>query len=213
MRLMLNHGVFYEFLPFGGNKKETLLIDEVEIGEPYSMIISTNAGLWRYEIGDIVTFTSKDPYRIVINGRTKSCINLCGEELMVGNAEKAIKNACDITHARAVEFTAGPIFLTEKEAGGHEWIVEFEKKPNDMDVFTHTLDENLKALNSDYEAKRAGGILLNMPKVHAVKQGTFYEWMKFGNRLGGQNKIPRLSDTREYILALRSFSEVGEKIN
>ena len=163
------------------------------------MVISTNAGLWRYNIGDTVRFTSTNPYRIKITGRTKHFINAFGEELVIENAETAIAKACEDTKAVIDNFTAGPVYLESRSKGGHEWVIEFLKEPNDLNSFIKSLDNNLKLLNSDYEAKRQGDLALVAPIVHVAPQGTFYEWMKRRNKLGGQNKVPRLSNDRAHL--------------
>jgi hypothetical protein len=200
--LMLDYGVFYEFIPAEEINKEypdTITLDQVEIGKNYAMVITTNAGLWRYNIGDTVKFTSTSPYRIKISGRTKHFINVFGEEVIIENAETAITEACEQTGAVIDNFTVGPIFLEKSHHGGHEWIVEFKIKPNDLEKFTFLLDASLRKVNSDYDAKRAFDLALMMPKVHSVEEGTFYNWMKKRGKLGGQNKVPRLSNSREYI--------------
>ncbi|MTI31686.1 GH3 auxin-responsive promoter family protein [Xanthovirga aplysinae] len=202
MLLMLDYGVFYEFIPLEDMEKEDpkcLRIDEVELGKTYAVIISTNAGLWRYNLGDTVKFTSLFPYRIKISGRTKQFINAFGEELMVENAETAITQACQLTGAVIQNFTAGPIYLEEGKKGGHEWIVEFVKEPESLEVFTKILDEKLQEINSDYEAKRYKDMALLSPLVHNVPVGTFYQWMKKRGKVGGQHKVPRLANNREYL--------------
>ena len=202
MLLMLDYGIFYEFIPMnttGLATNEPVPLWEVEVGKNYAMIISTNAGLWRYNIGDTVRFTSTNPYRIKISGRTKHFINAFGEELVIENAEEAIEKTCDFTNSIIENFTAGPIYLEKNKRGGHEWIIEFEKVPNDLQEFALILDENLKKLNSDYEAKRQNDLALIAPKIHSVPIGTFYKWMKSRNKLGGQNKVPRLSNDRLHL--------------
>lgn len=202
MLLMLDYGVFYEFIPmenFEDENPKTLTIGEVELGKNYAMVISTNGGLWRYMIGDTVIFTSKNPYKIKISGRTKHFINAFGEELIIDNAEKALKVSCERTDAIIREYTAAPVFMGESNKGGHEWLIEFEKHPNNLEHFIELLDTNLKAVNSDYEAKRYKSLSLEMPKVHAVAEGTFYNWLKMRGKLGGQNKVPRLANNRKYI--------------
>jgi phenylacetate-coenzyme A ligase PaaK-like adenylate-forming protein len=200
--LMLDYGIFYEFIP--AEEPESLYpksyqLHEVELGKNYAMIITTNSGLWRYNIGDTVKFTSKNPYRIKISGRTKHFINAFGEELIVENAEHAITKACELTNAVIDNFTAGPVYLDQGKKGGHEWIIEFIKKPADINQFKRSLDEMLRKINSDYDAKRSSDLALVEPIIHAVEQGTFYKWMKKRNKLGGQNKVPRLSNNRDFI--------------
>ena len=202
MLLMLDYGVYYEFIPssdFDNETPKTLTLEEVEIGENYALVITTNAGLWRYKIGDTVTFTSKYPYRIKITGRTKNFINAFGEELIVDNAEKAISIACDKTNALIKEFTAAPIFFSDKNSGGHEWLIEFEKEPSCINYFTEVLDNALKSINSDYEAKRYQDMVLRKPLIKSVPDNTFYNWLKLKGKLGGQHKVPRLYNDRRYI--------------
>lgn len=202
MLLMLDYGIFYEFIPvreIDSANPTVLTLDQVEINESYAVIITTNAGLWRYKIGDTVRFTSTDPYRIRISGRTKHFINAFGEEVVVENAEVAIAEACRKTDAEIENFTAGPIYLENSKKGGHEWIIEFAKDPEDLGRFRQILDEKLREINSDYDAKRYKDIALDPPTVHAVEKGIFYNWMKKRGKLGGQNKVPRLSNDREYL--------------
>ena len=200
--LLLDNGIFYEFIPmdeFGTENQRYLNITEVEIGKNYAMVITTNGGLWRYIIGDTVKFTSTNPHRIVVSGRTKHYINAFGEELIIDNAEVGLKAACELTGAQVSEYSAGPIFMSDKEKGAHEWVIEFSKDPSDFNLFVETLDKKLQEINSDYEAKRYKNITLNPPKVHKAKPGLFFEWMRSRGKLGGQNKVPRLANTREYI--------------
>lgn len=200
--LMLDYGIFYEFIPVDDLENQhpkALRLSEVETGKNYAMVISTNAGLWRYNIGDTVKFTSLSPYRIKISGRTKHFINAFGEELIVENADTAITKACEATGAIIENFTAAPVFLEANKKGGHEWIIEFKAKPNDLAEFTHVLDSTLRQVNSDYDAKRVHDLALVAPQIHSVEPGTFYSWMKSRGKLGGQNKVPRLSNTREYV--------------
>lgn len=202
MLLMLDIGVFYEFIPmsdWGSDHPKVVPLSEVEVDQNYAMVISTNGGLWRYIIGDTVKFTSKFPYKIIITGRTKHFINAFGEELIVDNAEQAIKVACERTKAVVSEYTAGPVFMNVGNKGAHQWIIEFERDPDSFEQFVSCLDNALKMLNSDYEAKRHKDITLEMPHVLKVPKGTFYNWMKMRGKVGGQNKIPRLSNDRKYI--------------
>jgi hypothetical protein len=178
---------------------KTVTLDGVEVGKNYAMVISTNAGLWRYSIGDTIKFTNTSPYRIKISGRTKHFINAFGEEVIIENAESAIARACELTGAEIDNFTAAPIYLNEGKKGSHEWIIEFKVVPKDLQEFTTVLDESLREINSDYDAKRANDLALIIPTVHSVRSGTFYNWMKKRGKLGGQNKVPRLSNTREYV--------------
>lgn len=202
MLLMLDYGIYYEFMPMeelGKDNPKTLSLSEVETGVNYALIISTNAGLWRYMIGDTITFTTLEPYRIQVSGRTKYYINAFGEEVIADNTDSAIENACKKTGALVEEYTVAPVFLGSQDKGCHEWIIEFERKPEDLDVFIDSLDNALKALNSDYEAKRYKDLALQRPSVHAAPKGTFYKWLKSKGKLGGQNKVPRLSNNRDVI--------------
>jgi len=200
--LMLDYGIFYEFIPmehYTGENSTAIPLAEVEKGINYAILITTNGGLWRYLIGDTVKFTSTDPYRIKITGRTKHHINVFGEELIIENAEEALRIACEKTNASISEYTVGPIFMEGKEKGGHEWIIEFTKAPKVMAKFTEILDEALKIINSDYEAKRYSNMTLMLPKVHKAKKGLFYSWLKKKGKLGGQHKVPRLSNSRAFV--------------
>jgi hypothetical protein len=178
--------------------KKIICIDDVKTGVDYAMIISTNAGLWRYQLGDVIQFTSTNPYRFKISGRTKQHINVFGEELMVHNTDAAIAYACDKTHARVNEYTVAPVFM-ENNSGAHEWLIEFEKEPNNFDYFVSILDEALKKQNSDYEAKRYNNFVLQFPKVQKMPSQSFYKWLKKNNKLGGQYKVPRLSNDRKVL--------------
>jgi hypothetical protein len=212
MLLMLDYGIFYEFIPLdqvGKAHPKTIWLDDVEAGATYAVIITTNGGLWRYMLGDTVTFTSIAPYRIKVSGRTKYYINAFGEELMADNAEQGLKTACEKTGASVREYTAGPVFPSEHQKGGHQWIVEFDKPPSDINYFASALDTALKTLNSDYEAKRYQDINMGMLKITPAPEGTFYNWLKSKGKLGGQNKVPRLSNDRkilEELLALMQNS-------
>lgn len=200
--LMLDYGIYYEFLPIENlhdEQPKTLSLDEVELGKNYALIISTNAGLWRYQIGDTIKFTSLAPYRIQITGRTKHFINAFGEELIIDNAEKALAKACAETKSAIREYTACPIYFKGNDAGAHEWIIEFEKAPENLQRFTEILDQNLRECNSDYDAKRYKDLALGFPKMHLAPNGTFYTWMKTRGKLGGQHKVPRLANERIYV--------------
>lgn len=202
MLLMLDYGIYYEFVPadtLDQENVEAIPLRDVEVGKNYAMVITTNAGLWRYSIGDTIKFTSKSPYRIKISGRTKHFINAFGEEVIIENAEAAITRACEATGGVISNFTAAPIYLEQNKRGGHEWIVEFHTPPGNLDDFTRVLDDALRQINSDYDAKRSHDLALVAPKIHSVPEGTFYEWMKKRGKLGGQNKVPRLSNSREYV--------------
>jgi hypothetical protein len=203
--LMLDYGIFYEFIPMQthGTPTEILLsLSEVKKGVNYAIVITTNAGLWRYKIGDTVMFTSTTPYRIKVTGRTKHFINVFGEELIIENTDKALKIVAKKTNSEIVDYTVAPIFMEGKSKGAHEWIIEFKTPPKDLNYFGELLDNSLKSLNSDYEAKRYNNITLDKPKIHAAKQGLFYKWMKRNNKLGGQHKVPRLSNSRQFLEAL-----------
>jgi hypothetical protein len=199
---MLDYGIFYEFIPmdrYGTPQEDAIPLWEIELGRNYAIIITTNSGLWRYKIGDTVRFTSKSPYRIKVTGRTKHHINVFGEELIIENAEEALKMVCLETRAEIIDYTAGPIFMVDGEKGAHEWIMEFRTLPNDLDKFIEIFDLSLKSLNSDYEAKRYKNSTLNRPKVHVARTNLFYDWLKANGKLGGQHKIPRLSNKRDYV--------------
>jgi hypothetical protein len=210
MLLMLDYGIFYEFIPLEQlalPNPEVLTIEKVELNRNYAMVITTNSGLWRYIIGDTVIFTSLSPHKIKISGRTKHFINVFGEELMIDNAEKALVIACEKTGAQIKEYTAGPIFMEENANGTHEWLIEFEKEPESMEYFASLLDNALCSVNSDYEAKRYKNITLRFPIIRNVKKGLFFEWLKEKGKLGGQNKVPRLSNSRQYIDELLKIQE------
>ncbi len=208
MMLLLDHGIFYEFLPTSGSEssQKPVPLHEVKEGVNYAVIISTNSGLWRYNLGDTVKFTSTDPYRVIISGRTKHFINAFGEELMIDNAENAVSKACKETGASITNYTAAPVYLDMGKRGGHEWVIEFNRQPDTKEKFGRVLDETLKALNSDYDAKREKDIALAPPKISVVPRDTFYKWMKSRGKLGGQNKVPRLSNSREYVDEILGFS-------
>jgi len=201
--LMLDYGVFYEFIPMsdfdGVNSKKVIDLSEVEIGVNYALVISTNAGLWRYIIGDTIKFTSKYPYRFKITGRTKSYINVFGEELIVENTDRAIAKTSEKFKAQIRDYTAGPIYMQDQQKGGHEWLIEFIDPPEDINEFGMFLDDVLKELNSDYEAKRYKNMVLQPLKIQVLENGTFDKWLKSKNKLGGQNKISRLSNNRDLL--------------
>ena len=202
MLLFLDHGIFYEFMPieeYGKEDPQTIGLKDVELDKLYAPIITTNGGLWRYLIGDTISFTSLKPFRIKVSGRVKLFINAFGEELIIENAEKAIAKACNETDAVITDYTAGPIYFSEHSNGAHEWLIEFEKVPNCIDQFTSLLDEELKRQNSDYEAKRYKDIALSKPLVKVLPAGHFNKWLKNKNKLGGQHKIPRLSNDRKIL--------------
>ncbi len=201
MLLMTDYGIFYEFIEMDGNSLSNRILPlwETEVGKNYALLISTNAGLWRYLIGDTITFTSTQPYRIRITGRTKHFINAFGEELMVDNAEKALAHAMQQTGAAIRDYTVAPIYLKENGAGSHEWIIEFTKNPGSLDQFIQALDGKLREINSDYDAKRRGNLTMDAPVVRSVPEDTFYKWLKSRGRLGGQHKVPRLYNDRRYV--------------
>ncbi len=202
MLLMLDYGIYYEFLPMEdlhAENPKTLRLDQVQLNKNYALIISTNAGLWRYMIGDTIKFTSLSPHRIQITGRTKHFINAFGEELIIDNAEKGLAKACLETHAIIRDYTACPIYFEGDKVGGHEWIIEFEQKPDDVEKFTDLLDQTLREVNSDYDAKRFKDMALRRPLLHLAADGTFYHWMKNRGKLGGQHKVPRLANDRAYV--------------
>lgn len=208
MLLMLDSGIYYEFIPMSEWDKEnpqTLTLDEVETRQNYAIVISTNGGLWKYAIGDTIEFTSTNPYLFRITGRTKNFINAFGEELIIDNAEKALAEACKSTNALISEYTAAPIYFGDNNTGAHEWLIEFEREPSSLNLFIQELDDNLKKVNSDYEAKRSYNLSLGQPIVKSLPKGTFNEWMKSIGKLGGQNKIPRLANNRDYIDRLSTF--------
>jgi len=208
MMLMPDYGILYEFIPmeeFDNEYPKTILLTEVELNKNYAVVISTNAGLWRYKIGDTIKFTSKDPYRMQVSGRVKHFINAFGEEVIVDNTDKAIAEACAKTNATVVEYSAAPIYIEGNNKGGHEWIIEFGQMPQNLDQFIEILDKSLQANNSDYEAKRHKNMALNLPVVHVAKKGAFYDWLKSKGKLGGQHKIPRLSNERTYFDEIKHF--------
>ena len=211
MLLMLDYGIFYEFLPIENLHKEnpdTLTLDEVELDKNYALIITTNAGLWRYLIGDTIRFTSLSPFRIQVTGRTKHFINAFGEELIIDNAERALDEACMQTGAIIREYTAAPVYFNEDKCGAHEWIIEFEKKPAEFERFVDILDETLRRINSDYDAKRFKDMALSRPQVRRAPEGTFFNWMREKGKLGGQHKVPRLANDREYVDAILKVMEL-----
>lgn len=207
--LMLDYGIFFEFIPMseyeGVNSKNIIHIEDVVPGVEYALVISTNGGLWRYLIGDTIKFTSTDPYRIVVTGRTKHFINAFGEELVVDNAEKAIRHASEVCSVSVVDFTAAPVYMGDEARGSHEWLIEFEKVPENLEQFKNELDEELKRLNSDYEAKRKGNLSLMSPEIISAPKDTFNSWLKAKGKLGGQHKVPRLSNNRKIIEEIKTF--------
>ncbi|MCW3086350.1 MAG: auxin-responsive promoter [Bacteroidetes bacterium] len=200
--LMLDYGIFYEFIPVTEIEKENpnvISLEDVKADVNYAMVITTNAGLWRYKLGDTIKFTSLHPFRFKITGRTKHFMNAFGEEVIVDNADKALAIACEKTGAQLREYTAAPVYMKDNESGMHEWLIEFEVQPGDITYFTEMLDNALKSINSDYEAKRYQNLALKLPSVKVVPTGTFYKWLESKNKLGGQHKVPRLSNDRKYL--------------
>ena len=204
MLLMLDYGTYYEFR----SGEQIVPLEGVRVGEVYAMIVTSINGLWRYEIGDTVEFTSTNPYRIRFAGRTRQFINAFGEELMVDNADKAIAMTCLRTGAKVKEYTAAPLFMLDKAKGRHQWFIEFDKKPESLDEFATLLDQNLQKLNSDYEAKRYKEISLQPLEIRVAREGTFYEWLRRKGKLGGQHKIPRLSNDRTFIEELGKICDL-----
>ncbi|MFV8335461.1 GH3 auxin-responsive promoter family protein [Flavobacterium sp. RSP29] len=206
--LMLDYGIFYEFIPmdtFGTSEQKVIRLADVELSKNYALVITTNSGLWRYLIGDTVRFTSLNPYRIRVTGRTKHHINVFGEELMVENTDQAIAKACKMTQMEVVDYTVAPIFMEGKEKGAHEWMIEFKNPPTDVSHFQKALDEAIQSLNSDYEAKRYNNMTLNPLIINIARKNLFYDWLKDRDKLGGQHKIPRLSNQRDYLEQLKSM--------
>ena len=208
--LMLDYGIFYEFIPmdtFGTPHQRIIRLSEVELHKNYAIVITTNSGLWRYLIGDTIRFTSLNPYRIRVTGRTKHHINVFGEELMVENTDQAIAKACQVMGAEVVDYTVAPIFMEGKQKGAHEWMIEFKQNPENIEQFQKVLDETLQTLNSDYEAKRYNNMTLNPLQLNVARPNLFYDWLKDQDKLGGQHKIPRLSNQRDYLEQLKNLSQ------
>jgi len=214
--LMLDYGIYYEFIPMedyaGVNSKKTVLLQDIEAGKQYALVISTNGGLWRYIVGDTIVFTEKYPFRFRVTGRTKSFINAFGEELIVDNAEKAVAHACLMTHSQVRDYTACPVFMANKERGSHEWLFEFVKEPIDFPLFMKYLDDELREINSDYDAKRTKDLVMVFPKGEILRSGSFDQWLKSKGKLGGQNKIPRLCNTREILEQIVQCVGIEQKI-
>jgi hypothetical protein len=200
--LFTEHGIFYEFMPveeYGKEKPDTVGLKNVELNKNYALVISTTGGLWRYLIGDTVIFTSINPYKIKVSGRLKHYMNAFGEEVIVDNTDNAIAVACEKTNAQVSDYTAAPVYFSENNNGAHEWLIEFEKEPDNFTAFIYELDNALKDINSDYEAKRHKDIALRLPIVHILPKGSFNEWLKSKGKLGGQHKVPRLSNERTIV--------------
>lgn len=200
--LMLDYGIFYEFIPLGEDDSAIIPLDQVQLGQRYTLVITTNGGLWRYKIGDVVQFTSLSPYRIQIAGRTKHYINAFGEELVIENADRAIAVAALTCDVEVVDYSVAPIFMEGNKKGSHEWMIEFKKVPKDLMQFQSVLDQELKRLNSDYEAKRYKDMTMVLPKIKVAQQGLFYRWLEHKKKLGGQHKVPRLSNDRKLMDSL-----------
>ena len=207
MLLMLDYGVFYEFIPMDSENRQPIPLWEVETGKNYAMVISTSCGLWRYEIGDTIQFTSTNPYKFIISGRTKHFINAFGEELIVDNAEQGLAYACEQTGAEVLEYTAAPVFMDANAKCRHQWLIEFSKRPADVQQFAALLDRRLQEINSDYEAKRYKDITLQHLEIVEARQGLFNDWMKLRGKLGGQHKVPRLSNSRDTMAQLLALQK------
>lgn len=206
--LLLDNEVYYEFIPSGEWDKEypeTVPLSGVKTGRQYAVVITTSGGLWRYKLGDTIQFTSTDPYLFKLTGRTKQFINAFGEELIMDNAERAVEEACRLTGAKITDYTVAPVYFGDNHNGAHEWLIEFETAPSSIDLFVNQLDESLKKLNSDYEAKRSYNLSLDVPVVRSLEKGVFYEWMKQREKIGGQHKVPRLSNDRKYVESILHF--------
>ncbi|MFT4094731.1 MAG: GH3 auxin-responsive promoter family protein [Niabella sp.] len=202
MILFTDHGIFLEFMPmseYGKADPQTIGLKDIDLNTNYALVISTNGGLWRYLIGDTIKFVSKDPYKIVVSGRIKHYINAFGEEIIVDNSDQAISIACKITGAVVKDYTAAPVYFSETSNGAHEWLIEFEKEPGNLEQFAKELDAALQDINSDYEAKRYKNIALRLPLVHSLPRGSFNKWLQQKGKLGGQNKVPRLNNERKYV--------------
>ncbi len=208
MALLLQNGVFFEFLPeseWHSAQPIAIQLSDVEIGKKYAPVITTNAGLWRYIPGDTVEFTCTSPFKIRICGRINQFVNAFGEEVMVANTDKALASACDVFGAQVRDYTVAPIFFDGAQRGGHEWLIEFENPPNDLEAFNTHLDTTLQSLNSDYEAKRFKNLAMQRPSVRQLPKGTFYKWLKAKGKLGSQNKVPRLANHRQYVEEILTF--------
>ncbi|HEX4851392.1 MAG TPA: GH3 auxin-responsive promoter family protein, partial [Puia sp.] len=208
MLLFVDHGIFMEFMPveeYGKTTPETIGLQDVELGKNYALVINTNAGLWRYLLGDTIQFTSLHPYRIKVSGRLKHFINAFGEEVIVDNSDKAVAIASERTGAKVNDYTAAPVYFSDNSNGAHEWLVEFETEPDDLAHFVYELDKALQSVNTDYEAKRHKDIALRAPQLKSIPKGLFAEWLRSKGKLGGQHKVPRLSNDRKYIEEIMSM--------
>ncbi len=214
MLLLLDNGVYYEFLPseeWGKESPKTIGLAEVEVGKNYALVISTNSGLWRYQIGDTIMFTNTDPYKFRITGRVQQYINVFGEEVMVANTDKAIAQTCEEMKVNTREYTVAPIFFSEGGKGGHEWLIEFEDKPADVEAFGRLLDQNLRAINSDYDAKRYKDMALEQLRLNVLPKGTFFNWLRSKGRYGNQSKVPRLSNERKFVEEILKLANCQER--
>jgi len=212
MLLFLNHGIYYEFMPmeeYGKESPRTLTLKEVELNKNYALVLNTNCGLWRYLVGDTIQFTSRNPFRVKVTGRLKHYINAFGEEVIVDNTDQALADACRVTGAIVNDYTAAPVYMTGESNGAHEWIIEFDNLPCPLDVFVKEMDAALQKVNSDYEAKRHKNIALRMPIVHVMPKGGFTQWLKDKGKLGGQNKVPRLSNERKFLEEILPYTHKG----
>ena len=212
MLLFTEHGIFYEFMPveeYGKTHPQTVGLKDIELNKNYALVISTTGGLWRYLVGDTIRFTSLNPYKVKVSGRLKHYINAFGEEVIVDNADNAIAIASSQTGAVVSDYTAAPVYFSDTSNGAHEWLIEFEKEPASLDAFINALDNGLKALNSDYEAKRQKDIALGRPRVRAIPRGGFNQWLHSKNKMGGQHKVPRLSNNREILEDILQFLHLG----
>jgi hypothetical protein len=206
MLLMLDYGIFYEFIPVDGTDEDVVPLAGVSLYTNYALVITTNGGLWRYKLGDVIKFTSVDPYRIQVVGRTKHFINAFGEELVIENADRALSKAAQALGVHIVDYTAAPIFMKEKSSGAHQWLIEFDCPPENMERFTSLLDETLREVNSDYDAKRYKDMTMRLPEIVIAKPKLFYNWLSENKKLGGQHKVPRLSNNRDLMEELLNFN-------
>jgi hypothetical protein len=213
MLLFTDHGIFYEFMPvqeYGKKYPQTVGLNDVELNKNYALVITTNGGLWRYLVGDTIQFCSLNPFKIKVTGRLKHYMNAFGEEVIVDNSDKAIAIASEKTNAVVNDYTAAPLYFSDDNNGSHEWLIEFDKAPDDLNKFIYELDNALKSINSDYEAKRYKNIALQMPVVQPLKKGTFTEWLRSKGKLGGQHKVPRLSNERTFIEEIKTMVKTME---
>lgn len=212
MLLLLDNGMYYEFIPFDEihrDQPKTISLGEVRTDTDYELVLTTNSGLWRYRLGDTIRFTSLQPYKIIITGRTKQYINIFGEEVMIHNTDRALAETCAETGAVVYEYTVGPRFMQSDEKGGHHWVIEFTKPPADLEDFAQRLDRRLQSINTDYAAKRTGDLALTRLQLSVVPPGTFVRWMQARKRAGAQNKVPRLSNSRKYVESILNFAQLS----